>query len=133
MPGLTAELRKEHIALAEMLKAVKMCGVETIEGQEKVFSMKELLIAHLRKEDLQLYPAMKVASSYDERLAYTLELFAKDMDAVTAFVIKFYNRPMRFNPDAGFCAEVKRFLAIIRSRMSREETTLYSEYDKLCL
>ena len=51
MSSLTKEFEREHAEIIAMLNEVKELGILSKEGHAKLMSIKEHLLAHLKKED----------------------------------------------------------------------------------
>ena len=62
MSRLVSQLKNDHKVLVEVLAKVKELGIGTKEGQGKLSAAKAGLLAHLKKEDAELYPVQKKAS-----------------------------------------------------------------------
>ena len=59
MSALIEELKREHAKIIAMLNEVKELGILSKEGQSRLMSAKKSLLAHLKKEDEQLYPVLR--------------------------------------------------------------------------
>ena len=66
MSKLVDELKKEHSVIVETLNKVKNLGFVSEEGQNILLAVKKNLLAHLKKEDEQLYPFLKNAAENEE-------------------------------------------------------------------
>ncbi|MBJ6726699.1 hemerythrin domain-containing protein [Geomesophilobacter sediminis] len=132
MARLIDELKRDHAEMEQMLRKVRESGVGTREGHKILQAAQASLLAHLRKEDLQLYPALKTAAATDQQLRMTLDLLAKDMDQITRKATEFFQKYAA--PDAKgdlvFAQDLGRLLAILTQRMRNEEMKLYSEFEK---
>ncbi len=92
MSSLTKEFKREHAEIIAMLNEVKELGILSKEGQAKLMSIKEHLLAHLKKEDVMFYPVLYKEAECSERLKATLDLFAMDMDKISSVVQEFFEK-----------------------------------------
>lgn len=129
MTALIAELKKEHSKIVAALNEVKKLGIRSKEGQAKLQSVQESLLAHLRKEDEQLYPALKKGAEQNKDLKNTLDLFAIDMENVSKVALEFYDKYSEGTLDEEFAREFEKLFEAINSRIRHEEEVLYDEYE----
>ena len=92
MSKLIDELRGEHAKMAEALNRVKELGIGSEESTKLLVSTEASFLAHLKKEDEQLYPILKKAAMTDEELAKKLKSFAEDMDEISRAAMKFFGK-----------------------------------------
>jgi len=131
MRKLIEELKREHKRITQVLNEVRDAGIATPQGQELLYSAKTLLLFHLKKEDVQLYPALGEAAKQDERLRRILDEFAEDMRNVTRVVFGFFDKYSHGGADAEFVRDFAELLSVLAERVHREETILYPQYDRL--
>ncbi len=131
MSVLIEELKKEHSEIAATLKEVKKLGIRSKEGQAKLMSVKASLLAHLKKEDEQLYPALRKEAKHNENLKNALDLFAIDMDNVSRVVQEFFDKYSEGVLTNEFPKECEDLFAALYSRIRNEEDVLYEEYDMM--
>ncbi len=131
MGALVTELKDEHRKIAEALAEVQEKGIGSKEGQAKLLSAKEGLLSHLKKEDERLYPPLKKAAEKDERLKGLLEMFAKDMQDVSKGAMDFFGKYAKGGSGLEFAKDFGHLSAVLTSRIRKEETILYPEFDKL--
>lgn len=120
----------EHEAILQALKDVSRLGILTEAGRVRLLEAKELLLAHLKSEDENLYPALRKAAETDTALKRKLDLFALDMDAIAGMTMLFFKR---FDADPNAADLPEKFddiAAMLQSRVSREENILIKEYEK---
>lgn len=89
MAKLIEELKKEHAVIVEGIEQIRESGISSKEGQQWLLNAKQSLLAHLKKEDDELYPVLNKAAEKDPSLKQTLEFFAKDMAGVSKTAIDF--------------------------------------------
>ena len=131
MSDMVNRLKKEHNILVEVLDSMMKLGVTTKEGQEKLYSAKAALLAHLSLEDKELYPVLRRAAESDDSVKNTLDIFAKDMEEISKTALSFFAKYAQGGDSLEFAKELGRLLAALRNRIGREEDVLYAQYDKL--
>ena len=72
MSDLVAELKNEHVFLVDTLHKAKDLIVTSEERQSTLHDAKNAFLAHLKKEDEQLYPVLCKAAENDVELKQTL-------------------------------------------------------------
>ena len=131
MSKLVNELIKEHSVIFETLNEVKALGIGSKEGQNTLLAVKSGLLAHLNKEDEQLYPILNNAAASDANLSRSLDLFAKDMDEISNVAMEFFNKHSTGGSGLEFSKDFGGLFATLHQRMRKEEGILYQKYDKL--
>jgi len=131
MSKLVDELKKEHSIIVETLNKVRSLGITTEEGQNTLLAAKSGLLAHLKKEDEQLYPVLKNAAESDANLKRTLDLFAKDMDEISKAVLRFFDKYSKGGSGIEFAKDFGRLYGTLSQRISKEENIIYKRYDEL--
>lgn len=92
MSQIIEEFRSSHIEISDMLLQVAKLGITSEEGKKKLFHAKSTLLAHLKKEDEELYPILWKEAENDQDLKLKLESFARDIDAVTRTIFAFFEK-----------------------------------------
>src|SRR5688572_12625716 len=133
MSKLVDELMKEHSLIVELLTEVSNLGITTKEGQNKLNSAKDKLLAHLKKEDEQLYPALNKAGEADPKLKGYINTFAKDMEGISKAAVGFFAKYEQGGSGDEFVRDFGEIVATLKMRIRKEENFLYKEYDKLAL
>lgn len=133
MARLIDELKKEHAAMVGMLERAKDPRISHKETHKILIEAQTSLLAHLRKEDSQLYPVLDRAAASDEKLKRTLDLYAKDMEDISRNAVEFFKKysPSDAPIDIEFAKAFGRLYSTIIRRQRSEESTLYREYEKL--
>ncbi len=130
MSKLVQELKQDHEKLAQVLSAALSKG-PTKEGLQLLTTSKAALLAHLKKEDTFLYPELKKAALNDKNLKMTLDSFASDMEKVSKAAIDFFNKWEKGGDGIEFAKDVGTLISVLRSRIHREESNLYPEFDRV--
>ena len=125
MSNLVEELKSDHAVIAETLNKVKNLGITSEEGQNILLAAKNGLLAHLRKEDEQLYPVLNNAAESNAALKQTLDMFAKDMEVISKAALDFFDKYSTGGSGVEFAKDFGRLFATLSQRISKEENILY--------
>jgi hypothetical protein len=131
MSVLIEELKKEHSEIVATLNEVRELGLLSREGQTKLMSAKASLLAHLKKEHKQLYPALRKEAEHNKSLKNTLDLFAMDMEKVSIVALELFGKYSEGVVDEEFPTEFENFPTALNKRIRNEEDALYEEYEKM--
>lgn len=131
MAGLTPELREEHEQLLVVLDLAKRSDLSSPEARELLGSARSMVLAHLRKEDIELYPVLKTAALKDASLKGTLELFAADMADISHVAISFFKKCEQPRAGRDWAHDFGLVVSRLQSRIRREEEFLFPLYDKI--
>ncbi len=131
MSKLVDELKRDHSVIAETLNKVKSLGITSEEGQNTLLTAKSGLLAHLRKEDTQLYPVLNNAAESDATLKQTLVMFAKDMEGISKAALEFFEKYSTGGSGMEFAKDFGSLIAALSQRIGKEENTIYAKYDEL--
>ncbi len=130
---LVQELQREHAFIVGKLDEVKRHGVHTKVGLDALISAKRALLAHLKKEDAQLYPALAEAAKSDTELQTLLQMMGQDMQQVTRTALDFFAKYEKgaAENDLGLARDFGALRARLGLRIQAEESTLYAQFDRL--
>ncbi len=131
MSNLVDELKKEHTIIVDALNQVKKLGFTSEEGQKTLFAAKNGLLAHLKKEDDQLYPVLHKAAENNDALQQTLNIFAKDMEGISKAALEFFDKYSTGGAGLEFAKDFGKLIAVLANRIGKEEQTLYKKFDAL--
>ena len=133
MSELIDELKRDHVAIENMLTRAKDANISHKEAHTILIAAKVSLIAHLKKEDAKLYPVLNNAAQENAGLKRTMDFYAKDMVEITRNAIAFFDKYS--SPDAAndieFAKAFGELFSTISIRLRDEEKTLYKEYEKI--
>lgn len=129
MSDLIKELKEEHNTLKTLLSEVYNYISSKEKKIEFVKKLKAIVVAHIEKEDKELYPFLKKAAEKDANLKIKLELFAKDWEGISEFANYYIEKYSEGNFDQKFAGDTAKLLSTLRQRMMKEEISLYSEYN----
>jgi hypothetical protein len=110
---------------------VKTLGISSASGQEKLLSAKDLLIAHMKKEDEQYYPALKRAAENNKDLVIMLDYFVKNMEAVSKKAMCLFDKYSQGGNEADFAGDVTLLYMTLKDRIRTEEHTLFEKFNQL--
>ena len=131
MTKLVEVLKKEHTVIAEALVNARGQGFTSIEGQKFFLAAKKGLLAHLKKEDVLLYPVLNKAAENDVNLKRTLETFAKDMEEISKVALEFFEKYSDGGSGLEFGRDFGKFYGLLSQRISKEENIILAKYDEL--
>ncbi len=133
MSTLIDKLKQEHVHLFQILDEVKALGISSKEGQEKLLSVRNIILAHLKEEDDDLYPPLHKAAEKDDKLKGMLNLFIDEMEEISGTALKFFDKYAQGGTGLDFAKDFGGLVAGLKARMRREENILYTAYNKLNL
>ena len=128
---LTLAPKIEANKLNETLEKVQHAGITTDEGCRIMLGFKDLFIKHLENEDRNFYPVLNDAAKKNPSLQVTMDVFAREMLAISDKVFKFFKN---LEEDCNFKEAPQDFgeiLSELTVRVRREERILFKEYEKL--
>lgn len=129
--ALIEQLKNEHALLADVLNKVRDMGIVTKEGHDLLVEAKQGLLNHLALEDRELYPVLRKGAEKSPALAHTMEVFARDMEGITAVALGFFSKYEASGSGLEFAKDIGRLLGALQNRIAKEETILFEEYRKL--
>jgi len=133
---LIKELNADHARLASTLGRI---GERATLDEEAVRLLKEAraqLVAHLAKEDRELYPDMRAAAEKNENLRETLKVMGHEMEDISAKAISLIDgwiagKGAGSVPAGRFAEDFAWLFSLLKDRILREENKLYAKYLKL--
>ena len=133
MSKLIEELKREHRAIVGTINEVNRLGIGTKEGQNMLMSAKNSFIAHLKKEDEQIYPLLNRAAENDPELKTTLYFYAKNMDEISITVFDFFEKYSYGDSGLEFSTDYGILYTTLSMRITKEEAVIYKKFDELNL
>ena len=133
MSKLINELKQEHNEIAEMFKTVMKSGATSKKGLDIVKESKIKLLDHLEKEDKFLYPPLFKRAEKDAILRNTLKSYGTEMEVVTKAALQFYEKYSNIEGinRNEFITDMSALNISLKSRVMKEEVSLYRAYEKL--
>jgi len=126
---LTDTLRAEHSAILRLIEEAHATGIGSQGAFESLRKSKALIIAHLRKEERELYPPLFASCDF----AAMGDVFSAEMVRLSQTIIRFFERYETVGAaDSGELApELDRIIGLLHTRIAREENTLYPAFEKV--
>lgn len=131
MTILIDQLKTGHQTIFETLEKARQFGIGSREGQMELLLAKSNLLAHLKTEDVRLYPALHGMARTDKSLKLTLDGFARDMAEISRFAVEFFDKYSNGGSGIEFARDFGRLYARLKIRMHKEENILYRQYEQL--
>ncbi len=132
MSALIDKLKKEHSEIVATLNEVKELGILSKEGLAKFLSARAHLLAHLQKEDNQLYPVLRKEAEKDKQLKLILDSLAMGMEDVSRVMLEFFDKCFRGEiPDKERQKEFENISVVLSKRIRSEEDILYKLYEDM--
>ncbi len=129
MSDLIEELKNEHRIILDILNEVKELGISSIRGQQKLLSARDLLVAHMNKEDEQYYPAFRKAAEKNHDLKMMLDYFIQDMEVVSKKAMHVFNKYAQGGDESDFAGDVKILYMTLKDRIHTEEQVLFKKFN----
>lgn len=127
---LIEELENEHVVIVNTFKTIERLGIYSREGHKKLLTAKNSFLAHLKKEDEELYPALRKTAENNKEFKRKLDHFSKNIEEVTNFVLQFFDKYSTEGSGSKFKLDCDKLYSILKARMLNEEI-IYKEYEKL--
>jgi hemerythrin HHE cation binding domain-containing protein len=131
MSNLIEELKREHKIILDILSQVRTLGISSKSGQEKLISARDLLMAHMAKEDEHYYPELRRAAEHNRDLKRMLDYFINDMDAVSKKAVHLFDKYAYGGDEAEFAGEIKMLYMTLKDRIRIEEETLFEKFNAI--
>ena len=131
MSALIEEFKREHAKIIAMLNEVKELGIPSKEGQARLMSAKESLLAHIKKEEDQFYPVLRKEAEINKQLESILDLLAVSMMDASRVALEFFDKYSRGVSGKELQKEFENLFVVLDKRVRNEEEILYDEYDKI--
>jgi len=131
MSKLIDELKTDHVNLSSALCEVEKLGVTTAQGQAVLTEAKAALLAHLQKEDQEMYPLLREAAKSDSSLQQKLNSYAFDMTQVSQAVLAFFAKYEGNVQSPDIEKDFREIYLALTKRIISEESKLFPEYDRL--
>ena len=128
MSNVIEELKIEHKTILGVLDEVKKLGISSKSGRVKLLSARDLLTAHMMKEDEQYYPKLRRAAANSKDLKVTLDYFISDMENVSKKAMQVFDKYSQGGDEAEFAGEIKMLYVLLRDRILTEENTLFMKF-----
>lgn len=128
MLDLIDELSAEHSDLSISFGNLERLDITSEESHKEFQSIKSSLLAHLRKENEELYPQLREISFNNLQLQRTLDWFMRDLARISAVLILFLDTYADGGSPLAFRRDFKRLNKILNALIKQEERIIYTEY-----
>jgi hemerythrin-like domain-containing protein len=129
---LIHRLSSEHSEIEQAFAGLRPHQFRTDEGRDRLTRVRDLLRAHAAGEEQELYPVLRRAAAQDGRIAGQLGRLTDDLRIVTGLTDEFFRRYEIGVPQlVEFTTDHAALLAVLRSRLKREEQTIFPLYETL--
>jgi len=128
---LIDDLKKEHALVLEMLENAKNYGILSKNGQDSLISIKENLVAHLDKEEHELYPYLEKYAEKNEDFLETLKFFEKKMNYIADYARSFFDKYIGVEEELNFFTDFSVFFGLVKQRIRDEEEVIFKKYEEL--
>jgi len=125
---LVPSLLHEHARMREQLEEVRRSGIASGEGQQKLRQVRHLIVEHLRREDAELYPALRECAD-TQKLAND---YANEMQELSREILAFFDGMEGERDNLVFARGFGHLMGTLNKRWTREEVRLYPAYDTHC-
>jgi iron-sulfur cluster repair protein YtfE (RIC family) len=123
------ELKLDHAELSDLFRKIVHLGITSEEGRKSLHDAKATLLAHLKKEDDELYPVLWEMAKDNQNLKLKLESLANDLGNVTRTISAFFEKYADGEHETDFKADFQKLYLILSRRINNEERVLFTEYD----
>ncbi len=130
MENLINDLVTDHNALRKLSDNVFDYIASLEKRSEFVSKLKDLILAHIEKEDKYLYPFLEKEAENNSSLRSKLDFFAKDWAETSEFALYYIEKYSGGKFDDDFAKDTAKLISTLRQRMMKEEISLYSEYER---
>jgi hypothetical protein len=134
MSALVEKMKRHHQEIVHHLEAIRAANYQKNVAVEELGKAKNLILAHLKLEDAELYPLLKQKGQTDPAIARVAEDFARRMEPLSQEVMAFFER---YNLDGGaqdlgigFVRDLGGMINKLSNRVRQEEGELYPLVDK---
>lgn len=142
MSKLVEELKSDHVQLKQILKKAGDFTKPAVDRIGYLSDVKKGLLAHLGKEDRELYPPLRRAGEQNQEVQRILDVFAKDMEEIAPQALAFFEKyeniqyvSEKMRTDIQFAVEfgrdLERLMILLGLRIGREEASLYPQFDRV--
>jgi hypothetical protein len=128
MKNLINELKGEHKTILDILGQIKALGISSRAGQEKLLAARDLLMAHMRKEDEKYYPELRRVAESRKELKILMDYFISDMEAVSKKATRLFDKYAQGGDETEFAGEIKLLYLALKDRIQTEEETLFEKF-----
>jgi hypothetical protein len=131
MTNMIDELRTDHLDLSISFDGLGDIDVTSEAGKDSLRRVKAVFLAHMKRENDELYPALRDASFNNGKLQQTLDWFTKDFVRIFAVTILFLDKYAEGGTQREFEKAHNRLNKILNALLRQEENIIFTEYLKI--
>lgn len=128
---LIRELNSDHLQLVSCLDSMKGKKLQDKDTIELIKKFKNLVLAHLEKEEKEFYPIMLKAAETNDILKDLLRVMGLEMEEISKKAMMLIALWEQGKGAERFASDFSSLYTILKDRIKREETRLYSKFLKL--
>lgn len=128
MKNTIQELKSEHKTILAILGEIKALGISSRAGQVKLMAARDLLTAHMRKEDEKYYAELRKAAEGNKELKMMMDYFVDDMEAVSRKAMRLFDKYAQGGNEEEFAGDIKLLYLTLKDRIQTEEKTLFEKF-----
>ncbi len=130
MSDFIMELKQDHREIVRLFNLSRKSGLTIDQRLETLVAAKEILLAHLSKEDEKLYPVLLNNTVQNNSFNRTAEEFSKGMKRISSIIIKFFAKHEKKPEGIRTSSDFSKVLRLLQIRIEREEKVLYTAYSE---
>lgn len=128
---LLNDLLEDHAEITRLFQQAVELGIITEQAQAILRRVKERMLAHLKRENDEFYPALRAAAGSDKELEKLLHATGRDLEDTYLLAFRFFDKYTAPAADPkGYARELGKLYAALQERILREERTLFAEYQQ---
>lgn len=131
MTPLIRSLRNDHRVIVSILTKSKDPSLAMKERTAFLLTAKTLLFEHIKKEDAELYPTLREASTAENNAKEMADEFVFGMETLGKIVTDFFEQNSEDLSDLQRNPDYSKIMKLLEIRIKKEESTLYNLYDQI--
>jgi hypothetical protein len=128
MSKLIEDLKKEQAGILKTLETITSTGISTEEGQQKLFSVKNNVLAYAKRQTEELYKPLKDAVNGNPKLKKAIELYEDGLPENLRIIFGFFDKHPKGGGDAEFFKDFGLFAMAIKKTIVKAQCLLFKEY-----
>ncbi len=125
------ELQEEHLRISLLMKTIATSGLATDRGMAAINEAKALIQSHMQKEQELVYkPFHKLLEKHPE-LTELDRRFSEEIEQIMREVNDFFLKYREGSLARSFLQDSARMMAMMRTRMKKEEMILFQRFREI--
>ena len=125
---LLDQLKSEHGRIVEAFKEIRYMGSLSSAAHTRLLQARDLLVAHFKREDEELYPALRLIAAQDPAVKTLLDELEKEMGVVSQVVSLYFDRCHQGGRSLMVEGSVPLLCTTVLDRIEKEERLLIPLY-----